>query len=104
MVSAIGSFSTSSDVSTTAASTAAIEAQIARDKKELSNCVNCESANTKQGQADIQALSSKITIAEARLGEIKNANPGNRPAAANTTTVSDNPAISNVGRLVDVVV
>jgi len=84
MVSAIGSSPASSavsTVSTTVASTAAVEAKIARDKKELSNCVNCESAGTKQGQTDIQALSNKISIAEARLKEIKTPNPANQPAA-----------------------
>jgi hypothetical protein len=95
MVSAIGSSPASSAVSTTVASTAAIEAQIARDKKELSNCVNCESAKTSQGQADIQTLTNKISIAEARLAEISAANPANQASALTSTTASDSAANSN---------
>ena len=86
MVSAIGSSPVTSIASSAAASTAAIEAQIARDKKELSNCVNCESAGTKQGQADIQTLSSKINIAEARLKEISTAKPANQPTGLSSTS------------------
>jgi hypothetical protein len=88
MVSAIGSFSSS--VSSTVAPTAALEAKIARDKKELSNCINCESAKTKQGQADIQALSNKISIAEARLKEIKDSNAGHQPAALGPPSTASN--------------
>ena len=40
-------------------SKACIEAEIARDKK-LSICINCESAETQQGQEDILALPNKI--------------------------------------------
>jgi hypothetical protein len=95
MVSAVGSSPASSAVSTAAASTAGIEAQIARDKKELSNCLNCDSAKTKQGQADIQALSNKISIAEARLQQITAANPVNQSAALSPAAASDSVADSN---------
>jgi predicted nucleic acid-binding Zn-ribbon protein len=95
MLTAIGSFPTSNPVTTAIASTAAIEAQIARDKKALSNCVNCDSAKTKQGQADIQALTNKIRIAEARLREIANAKPVNQPTALNATAASEKATNSN---------
>ena len=89
MVSAIGASFSSSVVASTAASTAGIEAQIARDKKELSNCVNCESADTKQGQADIQALTNKINAAEARLSTLAALEQSNPSTVLNATSASD---------------
>lgn len=89
MVSAIGSLPTFSPAATTVASTAGIEAQIARDEKELSNCINCASAETKQGQADIQALTNKINLARARLEQITTANPDEQSIALNATTSSE---------------
>ena len=82
MVSAIGSSPTLNPAPSSPSSTAGIEAQIARDQKELSNCVNCASAETKQGQADIQALSNKINIAKARLEQITASNPGDQVTAS----------------------
>lgn len=49
------------------ASTASAEAELARYRKQLADCVSCETADTKQGKADIQEISNKIKIAEARL-------------------------------------
>lgn len=93
MVSAVGSSPTFNPsfntTSTTAASTAGIEAQIARDQKELANCVNCASAETKQGQADIQALTNKISVAKARLEQITAANPADQAIAVNLANASD---------------
>ena len=78
MLSAIGP-SVQSSTSSMAASTAAIDAQISRYKKELSNCVNCESADTKQGQADILALTNKIKIAEPQLEKASTARTEQHP-------------------------
>lgn len=80
---------TTSVASMSVAATAAIEAQITRDKKELSNCVNCKTAETKQGQANIQALSNKIKIAEAHLNDIKNTTPDKQPSKLVPTSLSD---------------
>lgn len=95
MVSAIGSSPTFSVASTPAASTAAIEAQIARDTKELANCVNCASAETKQGQADIQALSNKINVAKARLEQVAESNSSDQAAALRPSLASET-AVSGV--------
>lgn len=51
--------------------TAGLEAQIQRYKKQLSDCIHCESSKTAQGQADIEALSAKITAAKARVDAIE---------------------------------
>ena len=89
MVLAVGSSFSPLVVTTAAASTAGLEAQIARDKKELSNCVNCESADTNQGQADIQALTNKITAAEARLSTLAAPDQSNPSTALNATSAAD---------------
>ena len=70
MISAIGSSPAFGAASTAGVSTAGIEAQIARYKNELSGCVNCDSAKTPEGKAAIEALSNKITAAEARFEKI----------------------------------
>lgn len=89
MVSAIDSSSVSAYAAPVVTSTAGIEAEIARYKKELSSCLNCESADTKQGQADIQSLSNKISIAEARLKESAMASSGSQVAALNQVAEGD---------------
>ena len=74
MVTSIGSSPGTSNV-LSGTSEAGLDAQIARDKKELSACENCESAKTIAGKAKIEALSNKISKAEARLAEIAAARP-----------------------------
>ena len=91
MVSAIGSSLTSGTPYTTGTSTAAIEAKIARYQKELSDCVNCASAQTTEGKAKIEAITSKISTAEARIEQITTNKQASQPAAS-STTVSNNPA------------
>lgn len=63
---------------------ASLEAQLARYQQELSNCVNCDSANTAEGKETIQALSNKISSVKARIEAIENA----KPATPNTTTIT----------------
>jgi hypothetical protein len=74
MVAAIGS-STFTSPSVAASPTAGLEAQIARYQKQLSDCVNCDSANTLQGKENIQQLSNKISAAKARIDEINLSSP-----------------------------
>jgi hypothetical protein len=71
MVAAIGSSPVASVVQVGSTS-GGIEAQIAQYKKELSGCVNCGSAKTPQGQAAIQSVAAKISVAEARLEKYRN--------------------------------
>lgn len=92
MVSAIGSPPASSVAPTTGASTAGIEAQIVRYKKELSDCVNCASAKTPEGKLAIEAISTKISTAEARIEKLTTAKPASQSAASNTTTSNNTPA------------
>jgi hypothetical protein len=92
MVSAIGSPPASSAAPTTGASTAGIEAQIVRYKKELSDCVNCASAKTPEGKAAIQAISTKISTAQARIEKITADKPASQPPTPGTTTANNTPA------------
>jgi hypothetical protein len=83
MVAAIGSTALPSS-STSASPTAGLEAQIIRYQKQLSDCVNCDSANTAQGKETIQAISSKISAARAKIEEI------NVSKSVNQTSSTDN--------------
>jgi len=89
MVAAIGSSPATSAAAQVGATSGGVEAQIARYKKELSDCVNCASAKTPQGQAAIQAASAKVSIAEASLEKIAtDKSAGQRPDA--NTQAADN--------------
>jgi hypothetical protein len=50
-----------------AAQLAGLDAEIARYRQQLADCVNCDSANTPDGQSAIEELSSKIDAAQARF-------------------------------------
>ena len=65
MISSIGS-SPTYDLNSISKPTTGLDAQIARYKKELSDCVNCESAKTAKGKAKIQAISDKLTALTAQ--------------------------------------
>ena len=88
MVSAIGSSPASSATSTAGTSTAGIEAQIVRYKKELSDCVNCASSKTPEGKAAIQAIANKISSAQARIEKIN----ADQTSAPSTATADKTPA------------
>jgi len=81
-VSAIGSLPTSGTAPVPGSSTAGIEAQITRYKKELADCVNCGSANTTEGKAAIEAAARKVSIAEARIEKISKSSQIDAQAAA----------------------
>ncbi|MGZ3236823.1 MAG: hypothetical protein ACXU8A_05540 [Burkholderiaceae bacterium] len=74
MVAAIGSTALPSS-STSVSPTAGLEAQIVRYQKQLSDCVNCDSANTAQGKENIQEISNKISAAKAKIEEINVSRP-----------------------------
>ena len=68
--------------------TTGLEAQIARYKKELSGCVNCESAKTAEGKANIQALSDKISALTTQVQEISQSNSASQENKITSATVS----------------
>lgn len=84
MVSAIGSPPTAGAAPLPGAATAGVEAQLVRLRKELSDCVNCESANTTAGKAAIAAAASKVSMAESRIENLGTPGQSNLPAEAGT--------------------
>ncbi|GGC60326.1 hypothetical protein [Undibacterium terreum] len=58
------------------AASAALEAQLERYQKELSDCVNCASAKTPEGKAQIDDISSKISSLKTRIEKVGDARPG----------------------------
>ena len=89
MVSAIGSAPVSGYAPTPGSSTAGLEAQIVRYKKELSDCVNCASAETTAGKAAIAEAASKVSAAEARIERNAAAKETSQADAAATATADD---------------
>ena len=73
---------------------AGLEAQLVRYQKELADCVNCDSAKTPEGKAQIETISNKISEVRARIDEIDIP----QPAAASTSIDAGSgaaPASSN---------
>jgi hypothetical protein len=99
MASAIGSLPSPGVVPTPGSSTAGTEAQIARYKKELADCVNCESANTTEGKAAIAAAATKVSNAEARIASMSASSQGSSTDTSTTTTSSDSSAKAYEGTL-----
>lgn len=57
--------------------------ELAKLEKELSACVNCESAKTREGQARIEALTQKISQVQQRVNEVE-AQKDTRQSGAST--------------------
>jgi hypothetical protein len=85
MVHAIGS-ATAYGAAGSGAAAASLEAQLARYQKQLSDCVNCDSAKTAEGKVEIEALSRRIGDIRDKIDKLAEA----RPAAASTRS-SDRP-------------
>ena len=62
-------------------SVAALQAQLDRYQKELSDCVNCSSAKTEAGKQNIQDISGKISDLKAKIAQ------ENNPKSADAPTV-----------------
>ena len=95
MVSLIGS-ATYSFPASLGPSTGGLEARLERYQKELSACVNCDSANTREGRQTIQALSNKISEIKMRLEEVAVTQPNTQPIASNKKALADVSANGNV--------
>lgn len=48
-----------------------LDAELARYKKQLADCVSCPSSNTLEGKANIQEISSKISADQAHIRKIE---------------------------------
>jgi hypothetical protein len=77
-------------------STAALQAQILRDQCLLADWSSCVSAKTSQGQAQIQAISGRLSAARARMARIEAAQATAVPMpAANAKPQLQGPAAAN---------
>ncbi|MCE3604501.1 hypothetical protein LXA47_12895 [Massilia sp. P8910] len=56
-----------------------LQAQLQRYQQQLSDCVNCASADTPKGKSDIQAIAARIAEVERRIAQSSSA--GNTPPA-----------------------
>lgn len=68
MLAPIGS-STSLTLSSPVKPKPGLDPELAKLQKELSACVNCDSAKTAKGKANIQAITGKINTIKARVEE-----------------------------------
>ena len=75
-----------------------LQAQVARYKKELSDCVNCASAKTPQGKANIEAILNKISVIQER---IDNSHETQAQDAAQASPPSAHPTL---GKRLDILV
>ena len=75
------------------------QAQLQKLEKILSECVNCASAKTPEGQAQIQAVSARIHALRERIAQ-----PGEgQPAEAQPTDrTGPKAAVNGLGGVVDV--
>ncbi|HTD06393.1 FlxA-like family protein [Undibacterium sp.] len=95
MVQAVGS-----DIGNTAGNSAAsatLQAQLERYQRELSDCVNCSSAKTSEGKAQIDEISGKISSLKSRMekvGDTKSSDTLDH-AATSAGKLKDGTAISD---------
>jgi len=102
MLSAIGSL-TSSYPAGTGQSAAALQAQLDRYEQQLSDCVNCNSAKTTEGQKAIQDLSNKIGQVKTQLNEVTISIPAMSNASTSTgITANKNNLPPNLGQNINI--
>lgn len=70
-----------SALSAVAGSTGALQAELQKAQRELSNCVNCDSAKTSSGQANIVKLRAEVQGIEQRIEKTRQAQSDATPAA-----------------------
>lgn len=81
-----------------APSAAGLQAQLQRFQKQLSECVNCASAKTPEGKANIQAISARISQIRERINQAEDASSGR----AGPDTAPAIPVNSTVGNVINV--
>lgn len=73
---------------------ASLQAQLQRYEQQLSECINCASAKTPEGKADIEAISARIVQLKGRMDAADEA-----PKAS---AVARPPGIAGLGEKIDV--
>ncbi len=87
MVQAVGGTAATSTFSGPAKA-AGLEYQLQRYQKQLSECVNCASAKTAQGKANIEAISGVISSLRVRIDAVASTNPVRQVASATAAPVA----------------
>ncbi|WP_198116532.1 FlxA-like family protein [Massilia rhizosphaerae] len=80
-------------------SATSLQAQLQRYEKQLSECVNCESAKTPQGKADIQAISARISQLKESIAQTDKASASRAVPDAPAPAASAN---AGPGQFIDV--
>jgi FlxA-like protein len=109
MVSAVGAPALPGRVGVSS-SIASLQAQLDRYQKQLSDCVNCDTANTREGRQTIQDLSNRIGEIKARIEKAaaeKSDTQANtlkveKPSAVGVASSPSGFAITNPGARLDV--
>jgi len=84
-------------------SAASLQAQLQRYQQQLSDCVNCASAKTPQGKADIQAISARISEVKQSIAQTDQAPANPADAVAPASTPASPPfQFSGVGNVINV--
>jgi hypothetical protein len=82
-----------------------LQAQLQRYQQQLSDCVNCASAKTPQGKADIQAISARISEVKQSIAQPDQApsKPADAAAPASASAPSSPPfQLSGLGNVINV--
>lgn len=87
MVQAIGA-SLAAAYNSTGGGSAGLQGQLSRFEKELSACVNCDSATTLEGKQKIQEVSGRIAQIKARMEQVETAKASRTERAEKNTAPS----------------
>lgn len=78
-------------------SPAGLQAQLQRFQQQLSDCVNCASASTPQGKADIAAIAARISQVQKNIAAIDN--DAGRNGSQNATVASLGGGVTRAGSI-----
>ena len=81
-ITALGSAHGAPAYGTARPSPAGLQAQLQRFQQQLSDCVNCASASTPQGKADIDAIAARISQVQKSIAAIDKGQPASTAAPA----------------------
>jgi hypothetical protein len=95
-----GSIGGAGTYQSSSASPVDLRARLDRYQKQLSDCVNCSSAATPQGKADIAAIRARIDEVKQAIAQTSDAHPGSAPVG-NGKTASPSSTSSPLGSLID---
>ena len=94
-IDAIGAGNVATVTATGAPSSAALQAQLDRCEKQLSDQVNCSSANTTAGKAKIRELSDRISVLKQHMEQAatprKTTSPAIQPVSATPASGPHDP-------------